>query len=43
MITTVARKWVMWPDGTMSIEVIQDTPRGTFNNKRVFVKSTPKS
>lgn len=36
--TPVARKWVMWPDGTMSIEVITDTPRGTFNNKRVFVK-----
>ena len=34
----VARKWTMWPDGTMSIEVIQETPRGTFNNKRVFVK-----
>lgn len=36
--TPVSRKWVMWPDGTMSIEVITDTPRGTFNNKRVFVK-----
>lgn len=34
----VARKWTMWPDGTLSIEVIQETPRGTFNNKRVFVK-----
>ncbi len=38
----VARKWVMWPDGTMSIEVIQETPRGAFNNKRVFVKTQPK-
>lgn len=36
--TPVSRKWVMWPDGTMSIETITDTPRGTFNNKRVFVK-----
>lgn len=35
---TVARKWIRWPDGTMSIEIIQDTPRGTFNSKRVFVK-----
>jgi hypothetical protein len=34
----VARKWMMWPDGTMSIEIIQETPRGTFNSKRVFVK-----
>ena len=34
----VARKWTMWPDGTLSVEVIQETPRGTFNNKRVFVK-----
>jgi len=35
----VSRKWMMWPDGTMSIETIQETPRGTFNNKRVFVKA----
>ncbi len=39
MVTiTIARKWMLWPDGTMSIEVIQDTPRGTFNSKRVFSK-----
>ncbi len=40
---TIARKWMMWPDGTMSIEVIQDTPRGTFNSKRVFVKAQPQA
>lgn len=34
----VARKWMRWPDGTLSIEVITESPRGTFNNKRVFVK-----
>jgi hypothetical protein len=34
----VSRKWTQWPDGTISIETIQETPRGTFNNKRVFVK-----
>ena len=34
----VSRKWMRWPDGTISIEVIQETPRGTFSNKRVFVK-----
>ena len=39
----VARKWTAWPDGTISIETIQETPRGTFNNKRVFVKAVPKA
>ena len=34
----VARKWMQWPDGTISVEVITESPRGTFNNKRVFVK-----
>ena len=34
----VSRKWTAWPDGTISIETIQETPRGTFNNKRVFNK-----
>lgn len=40
MTVIVARKWVMWPDGTMSIEIISESPRGTFNNKRVFAKSS---
>lgn len=39
----VARKWVMWPDGTMSIENIQESPQGTFNSKRVFAKVQPKA
>ena len=34
----VARKWIMWPDGTMSIETINESARGTFNNKRLFVR-----
>lgn len=35
---TVARKWMMWPDGTISIEIMQDTPRGSFSSRRVFVR-----
>lgn len=34
----VARKWRMWPDGTISIESMNQSPRGEFNSKRVFVK-----
>lgn len=34
----VARKWRTWPDGTLSIETMTQSPRGEFNNKRVFVK-----
>jgi hypothetical protein len=37
----VARKWMTWPDGTLSIEVITERGGNAFNNKRVFVKSTP--
>lgn len=38
----VSRKWMSWPDGTISVEVIQETPRGAFSSRRVFVKSQPK-
>jgi hypothetical protein len=34
----VARKWMSWPDGTLSIEVITERGGNAFNNKRVFVK-----
>ena len=34
----VARKWMQWPDGTMSIETITERGGNAFNNKRVFVK-----
>jgi hypothetical protein len=37
----VARKWMHWPDGTLSIEIITERGGNAFNNKRVFVKSTP--
>ena len=34
----VARKWMSWPDGTLSIEIITERGGNAFNNKRVFVK-----
>ncbi|HEX7316254.1 MAG TPA: hypothetical protein VF297_20275 [Pyrinomonadaceae bacterium] len=34
----VARKWMSWPDGTLSIETITERGGNAFNNKRVFVK-----
>ena len=34
----MARKWMLWPDGTFSIETITERGGNAFNNKRVFVK-----
>jgi len=34
----VARKWMAWPDGTLSVEVITERGGNAFNNKRVFVR-----
>ena len=34
----IARKWMQWPDGTISIEIITERGGNAFNNKRVFVK-----
>jgi hypothetical protein len=34
----VARKWMHWPDGTLSVETITERGGNAFNNKRVFVK-----
>jgi hypothetical protein len=34
----IARKWMTWPDGTLSIEIITERGGNAFNNKRVFVK-----
>ena len=34
----LARKWRRWADGTISVEIMQETPRGAFNSKRVFVR-----
>jgi hypothetical protein len=36
----VARKWMQWPDGTISIEIITERGGNAFNNKRVFVKKS---
>ena len=36
----VARKWMTWPDGTLSIEIITERGGNAFNNKRVFVKKS---
>jgi len=35
-----ARKWMQWPDGTISIEIITERGGNAFNNKRVFVKKS---
>jgi len=34
----VARKWMQWPDGTISIEIITERGGNAFNNRRVFVR-----
>jgi hypothetical protein len=34
----IARKWMRWPDGALSIETITERGGNAFNNKRVFVK-----
>src|SRR3712207_4849433 len=34
----IARKWMHWPDGTLSIETITERGGNAFSNKRVFVK-----
>jgi hypothetical protein len=34
----VARKWMTWPDGTISIEIITERGGNAFNSRRVFVK-----
>ena len=36
----IARKWMHWPDGTLSIETITERGGNAFNNKRVFVKKS---
>jgi hypothetical protein len=34
----ITRKWIMWADGSLSIDLYTDGPRGSFETKRVFVK-----
>lgn len=35
---TVTRKWLMWADGSLSIDVHQDSPRGSSESRRFFTK-----
>lgn len=35
----LTRKWIMWADGSLSIDLYTDNPRGSFETKRVFIKS----
>ncbi|HVF54885.1 MAG TPA: hypothetical protein VM934_01970 [Pyrinomonadaceae bacterium] len=34
----ITRKWIMWADGSLSIDLYQDGPRGSFETKRIFTK-----
>lgn len=34
----VTRKWLLWADGSLSIDLYQDTPRGSFESRRFFTK-----
>jgi hypothetical protein len=34
----LTRKWIMWADGSLSIDLYTDNPRGSFETKRVFIK-----
>ncbi len=36
--TLFARKWMAWPDGTMTIEIITERGGNAFSSKRLFVK-----
>jgi hypothetical protein len=36
--TLFARKWMTWPDGTISIEIITERGGNAFNSRRIFVK-----
>ena len=35
---TITRKWLLWADGSLSIDIHQDTPRGSFESRRFFTK-----
>ena len=37
----LTRKWILSPDGTtLTIDMYHDTPRGSFETKRIFVRKT---
>ena len=35
---TINRKWLLWADGSLSIDLYQDTPRGSFESRRFFTR-----
>jgi hypothetical protein len=35
---TITRKWLLWADGSVSIDIHQDTPRGSSESRRFFNK-----
>ena len=37
---TITRKWLLWADGSVSIDIHQDTPRGSSESRRFFNKKT---
>lgn len=37
---TVTRKWLLWADGSLSVDIHQDTPRGSFESRRFFTKKS---
>ena len=37
---TVTRKWLLWADGSLSIDLHQDTPRGSSESRRFFTRKS---
>ena len=37
---TITRKWLLWADGSLSIDIHQDSPRGSSESRRFFTKKT---
>ena len=37
---TITRKWLIWPDGSLSIDIYQDSPRGSSESRRFFTKKS---
>lgn len=35
---TITRKWLLWADGSLSVDIHQDTPRGSSESRRYFTK-----
>ena len=37
---TITRKWLLWADGSLSIDIHQDTPRVSYESRRFFTRKT---